>query len=95
MTENTPPHNRKAADRLHEIRERIRVLKAEESAIRQGLVDGSLDLDGDDYVAAVTTVVNERIYLRAMREHIPESVWKPFLISTPSVYVRTERKRAT
>jgi hypothetical protein len=77
--------NRKPADRLADLREQIRVLKAEQAAIRQGLVDGELDLEGDDHVAVVTTVVNERIDLRAMRQNLPESVWSPYVTSTPTV----------
>jgi spermidine/putrescine-binding protein len=71
------PTNRKAADRLADIREQIRILKSEEAAIRQGLVDGELDLEGDDYIAVVTIVVNERIDLREMRQHVAVAIWRP------------------
>jgi hypothetical protein len=83
----------KPADHLAHLREQIRTLKLEEAAIREGLVDGSLDLEGDYHDAVITTVVNERIDLRAMRQHVPESVWRPYVIAAPSVYVRITDKR--
>jgi hypothetical protein len=82
----------KPADRLRELREQIRTLKAEESTIRQGLIDGSLDAEGDDHRAVVTVVENERIDLATMRQHVDDSIWPPFAISTPTIYVKTERK---
>ena len=53
---------------------------------------GELDPVGDDHVVVVETKTNERINLAAMRERVAESVWKPFLISTSTSYVKTERK---
>jgi hypothetical protein len=85
---------RRPADQLHRIREQIRALKAEEAAIRQGLVDGSLDLEGDEHRAVVTMVNNERIDLKAMRQHVEESIWSAYLIATPTTYVRLERRGA-
>src|ERR1700745_3654157 len=70
--------NHHPADRLADIREQIRILKAEEEELREGFIAGDLDLDGarDDYTVVVEQKVNERIDLRRMREHVPESVWR-------------------
>ena len=85
--------NRKAADRLAELREQIKILEVEEKKLREGFISGDLPLEGDDCTVVVETKVNERIDLGAMREHVPEKVWKPFLISKPTAYVKAERKR--
>jgi hypothetical protein len=86
MTDST---NRKPADRLADLREQLRVLKAEEESLRQAFIAGTLPLDGDDYTVSVETKVNERLDLKAMRENVPEEVWVPFLISTATHYVKT------
>ena len=51
-----------------------------------------LPLEGDDYTVVIETKVNARIDSRAMRRHVDERIWRPYLIATPTVYVRTERK---
>jgi uncharacterized protein (UPF0548 family) len=87
--------NRKPADRLFELREQIRVLKAEEEELREGFIAGDLPLEGDEHVVSVEVKINERIDARAMRQNVDESIWAPYLISTPSSYIKTERKHVT
>lgn len=82
----------KAADRLAVIRAKIKVLAAEEAELRAGFASGDLDPVGDDHIVLVDTKVNQRIDLRAMRQHVDAAIWSPFLIATPTTYVRTERK---
>src|SRR5258707_3393488 len=79
--------NRKPADHLHELREQMRILKAEEKQLRERFISGDLPRDGDDYTVTVDVKPNERIDLEQMRQHVPESIWKPFLIEKPVVYV--------
>jgi predicted phage-related endonuclease len=87
------PNRRAAADRLHDLREQIKELEAEEQELRQAFIAGELPLIGDEYVAVVTTVVNERLDLRRMREHVPEDVWRPYAIETQSSYVTVRRRK--
>jgi hypothetical protein len=89
---NEAKQNRKPADQLALVRAQIAALKAEEASIRKGLVDGELDLEGDDYRAVVTVVTNERLDLRRMRQHVDAAIWSPFLIATPTTYVRVEKR---
>jgi hypothetical protein len=87
MAEDKPTTNRKAADRLAEIRGQIAVLRTEEEALRQGFISGDLDPVGDEYDVTVKTKVNERIDGRSMRQKIDEAIWRPFLIENETVCV--------
>jgi hypothetical protein len=84
--------NRKPADRLADIREQLHVLKAEELALREGFINGTLPLTGDEHTVVVETKINERIDLKAMRERVPESVWRPFVISTTANRVTVQKR---
>jgi hypothetical protein len=86
------PTNRKPADRLAEVREQLVVLKAVEQSLRAGLISGALALEGDDYVVVVEKKQDQRLDLVAMRQHVPESIWSPYLITTTTNYVKTRRK---
>jgi hypothetical protein len=44
---DAPTTNRKPADRLAEIRERIRTLEAEEATLRAGFIAGEFSLEGE------------------------------------------------
>jgi hypothetical protein len=92
MTENQNQTNRRAADRLAEIREELRTLKAEEESLRQGFIDGTLDADGDDVTVTVETKTTERIDLKAMRASIAAEIWRPYLVEKETVYVKVTRK---
>jgi hypothetical protein len=86
------PSNRRPADRLAEIRQQLAVLKAEEALLRAGLISGTLPLAGYDYSVEIEEKINERIDSRALRQNVPETICKPFLIATPTVRVAVKRK---
>jgi len=90
MTDAT---NRKAADQLHEIRQRINKLRDQEQELRRGFISGDLPLEGDAFTVIIDRKATERVDLALMRERLPEEVWRPFLISTPSTYVNLRRKQ--
>jgi hypothetical protein len=92
MTDSIP--NRKPADQLHDVRQRINELRDQEQELRRGFIAGALDPAGDDYTVIVETKITERVDLDAMRQHVPESVWRPFVIERATTYVNV-RKRAT
>src|SRR5215475_1426952 len=60
----TTSPNRRPADQLARIRQRIAELRAQEAELRQGFLSGALDPIGDDYTVAIQRRVNERIDLR-------------------------------
>jgi hypothetical protein len=90
---DTPASNRKAADQLHDLRQRINALRDREQELRRGLIAGDLPLEGDDYAVIIETKLTERVDLDAMRERVAESVWRPFVIEKSTTYVNV-RKRA-
>jgi hypothetical protein len=84
----------KPADRLHDIREQLHALKAEEAVLREGFINGTLPLTGDEHIVVVETKVNERLDLKAMRQHVAEAIWRPFVISTAASRVSVKPKSA-
>jgi hypothetical protein len=84
--------NRKPADRLADIREQLHILKAEEAVLREGFINGTLPLTGDENTVTVDTRTIERLDLRKMRELVPESVWRPFVVSTAASRVSVRKK---
>jgi hypothetical protein len=83
--------NRKAADALADLRERIKGLRDQEAELRRAFIAGA-DPIGDDHVVVVETKTNERIDLDQMREHVDEEVWRPYVVSKETVYVSVKRK---
>jgi hypothetical protein len=84
--------NRAPADRLADLREQLRVLKAEEAALREGFIAGTLPPDGDEYVVTVERKEHIRIDGNAMRQDVEESIWRPYLVTRSSDYVTLKRK---
>jgi hypothetical protein len=96
MTEHQTTHqtNRAAADRLADVRQKIAELKAEEAALRQGFINGTLDPQGDDHMVVVETKTNERLDLKRMRETVDTSIWSPYLIQKQTAYVTLRKRQA-
>jgi hypothetical protein len=92
MSDSIP--NSKPADRLHDIRQPISALRDQEQELRRGFITGALDPAGDEYVVTVETKLNQRIDLDAMREHVPERIWRPYVVSKETAYVSVRRKQA-
>lgn len=84
--------NRKAADRLADIREKIRALEEEESQLRRELINGDHDLLGDDFQVVITTQETERVDTKAIRRDLSPNELKPYLMVVPMTFVRTERR---
>jgi hypothetical protein len=82
----------KPADRLAELRDQMRLLKDEEQQLREAFIAGA-DPVGDDYTVTVDRKTIERVDLDAMRQHIAEEVWKPFLVSKEITYVNCRRRK--
>jgi hypothetical protein len=80
------------ADRLADIRAEIAALREEEAELREGFISGELPLEGGDHIVVIDCKLIERIDSRAMREHVEESIWSPYLIATPTTYVTLKRK---
>ena len=89
----TDPTNRKPADRLADLRERIKALEVEEAQLRDGFISGELPPQGDEHTVVIEHKTNQRVDLRAMRQNVAQEVWAPFLIESEAVYV-TVRRRA-
>ena len=52
-------------------------------------------MEGDHHTVVIERKTIERIDLRAMREQLPEKIWRPYLTTTEAVYVTIRRKRET
>ena len=84
--------NRKAADRLADIREKIRLLEDEENQLRHEFIDGEHDTIGDEYQVVITTRETERVDTKALRRDLSPKQLKPYLKTLPTTFVRTERR---
>jgi hypothetical protein len=70
---STDLSNRHAADRLSEVRARIKDLEREESDLRAYLIRHPDDLAGVDYVASVSTRNFKRVDLDSLRTEIGDA----------------------
>jgi hypothetical protein len=82
-----------AADRLAELRDRIRALRDQEQQLRRGLISGDLPRDGDDFVVVIETKTNARLDLDRMRRHVAETIWRPYVVETSVTHVNVRRKQ--
>lgn len=84
--------NRKAADRLADIREQIRELEEEEYILRHEFIEGGHSLVGDEYQVVITIADSERVDTKAIRRVLSPKELKPYLKKVSTTYVRTEKR---
>lgn len=84
--------NRHPVDRLADIRDQIRRLKAEEEIIRQELIDGKCRKIGDQWIANIFVSEHDRLDTTLIRKHFGYEKIKPFLKKQITQTIRlTER----
>ena len=82
--------NRLAVDRLGYIRDQIKALEAEETALRKEVVDGG-QLRGDEYVAVIKNFDAQRFDAGGYRAHVGDDALKDFLIRQKRTTVTVKR----
>lgn len=80
--------NRKPADELADIRERVRILKAREDILRAKLIDGDADLIGDEYRVVISKVKAERVDTAKLRKELGTKFLKPYLVQSETTFVK-------
>lgn len=94
MRENlkaVPASNRKPADELADIRERIRELKTREDTLRVRLINGACSLTGDDYKVTVAKVKGEKLDTTKLKKELGLKFLRPFLRETETTFVRLKK----
>ena len=86
-----PATNRKPADELFEVREKIRVLKDREEILRARFLAGDADPVGDDYEVVITKTKTERVDTAALKRDLGLNFLKPFLRTTQAEVVKTRK----
>jgi hypothetical protein len=86
--------NRKPPDELADVREQMKTLKAREDELREMLISGQADLVGDDCVAVVSIVTQERVDTAKLRAELGLERLRPFLKMTEATTVKVERMKA-
>ena len=84
----TTATNRKPADELADVRERIKALKTREEILRTQLIDGEVDLIGDEYRVVISKVKSERVDVARMKKELGTKFLKPYLIQSETTFVK-------
>src|SRR3954453_10820761 len=83
--------NRHPIDALADCRQRIKLLKIEESQLRSGILKDRSDLVGDDFEAKIADSKIQRVDLVALRREMGLRFLRPFM--KPAVVTRIQIKR--
>jgi hypothetical protein len=88
-----PTSNRHRVDRLGDIREEMKTLKAEADEVRETVLENPNDLNGDDWHAFIKTVQPDTKYdIKAIVRHFgKEALAKFTIIPDPYYLVSTKR----
>ena len=92
LTKLTQVPNRKPADELADIRERIKALETRENVLRAKMIAGECDLTGDEYTAVVSKTRSERIDNDKLKKELGLQFLRPFMKTIQIVYVRVKPK---
>ena len=85
--------NRKPADELADVREKIRELKAREDRLREMMISGEAELMGDEFLASVVVRASERVDTVRMKKELDPAVLEPFLVVGKTTTVKVDRVR--
>lgn len=80
--------NRHPVDRLADIRAEMKILKAEEDAIRDALRADGADLSGVEHYARIVTTQTTRLDRTKLEAKFGKEAIKDCLVETPIVQVR-------
>lgn len=81
--------NRHPVDRLADIRAEMKILKAEEDAIREALREEGADLSGVEHYARITTSETLRLDRRLAEEKFGKEAVASCLVPTYTTQIRT------
>lgn len=85
------PINRHPADRLADVRARIRDLKAEEEALRLRFIEGE-DALGDEFEVVVDKRRSERLDRKKLEKEMGRAFLRPFMTSVSMVVVKVKKR---
>ena len=88
-----PVTNRHPVDRLADVREAIRMLKDEEEALRNTILETGC-LVGDQYEASVVESATERVDTTALRKAWGDDKLRPYLRSSTVRTVKVRERAA-
>jgi hypothetical protein len=75
-----PNSNRHPADQIADIRQQIKVLKEQETELRERLINASgLDRVGDDWIAKVSEQKRHSLDQKALKNHFGAHALQPFM----------------
>jgi hypothetical protein len=84
--------NRKPADELADIRERIKILKERESILRDRMLAGECSLAGDEFDVVISKVKSERIDTATLKRELGLKFLRPFLSTVETSFVKIKRR---
>lgn len=81
--------NRKPADELGVIRREIQALEMREQILREKMIAGECDLEGDEYRVSISKSRREKIDTAKIKRELGLVFLRPFIVDTEQVTVRT------
>ena len=85
--------NRKPADELGEIRDRIKALEVREAELRRMMLSGECSLTGDDYKITIKKSKIEKLDMARFKKEIGMQALRPFMDTVERVTVWANRKK--
>ena len=84
--------NRKPADELADVRERIRALKVREEILRAKMIAGECSLTGDEFKVFISSVKSEVLDTAKIRKELGTKFLKPYLVSRETTFVKLKER---
>ncbi len=85
-------NNRHPVDELADIREQMKPLKQREEELRQMILDGECEAEGNEYVATVTVAVREKLDEAKLKKELGMAMLRPFVRASEIKTVRLKEK---
>lgn len=83
--------NRKPADELADVRERMKALREREAILREQMISGDVDLTGDSYEVIISKTKTEKVDTAAMKRELGLKALRPFLTTVESTFVKLRK----
>jgi len=84
--------NRHPADRLADVRSKLKRLEAEEAKLRAYLLEHPTDRTGEEHVAVVGSQSRKRVDLKALADEIGLSILQRFTTFGTAMVVRLQQR---